>query len=170
MDEPLIAGVDVDYRGEVAVAAGVWFRGWSASRPEVEATVVHRDVLPYHPGEFYRRELPCLLDVLGHGPPAEIVVVDGYAWLGPGRPGLGAHLHAALGGRVIVVGVAKTRFAGADAVEVCRGGSRSPLFVTAAGCVAEEAALGLAGMHGPYREPTLLKRVDQLARRLVIDV
>lgn len=118
----------------------------------------------YEPGAFYRRELPCLLDVLARGPRADIVVVDGYVWLGDGKAGLGAHLHAALGGAV--VGVAKTRFAGAtDAIAVCRGVSRAPLYVSAAGMSTEEAAAMVAAMHGPYRVPTLLKRVDMLARR-----
>src|SRR6476661_3945748 len=102
----LLAALDVDYREPGAVAAGVWFRGWSA--PEVEAEIVTRlaEVAPYQPGEFYRRELPCLLAVLERGPAAEVIVVDGYAWLGPGQPGLGAHLFEALGGRSAVVGVA----------------------------------------------------------------
>ena len=77
--------------------------------------------------------------------------------------GLGAHLHASHG--VTVVGVAKTRFASAtDAVSVCRGGSRSPLYVSAAGMAPAEAAKLVAAMHGPYRVPTLLKAVDALAR------
>lgn len=161
----LVACVDVDYRDAAAVAAGVWFRGWSAAEAETEAVATFGEAAPYQPGELYRRELPCLLGVLARGPAADVVVVDGYVWLGPGRAGLGAHLHAALGGRAVVVGVAKTRFAGAmDAVPVYRGGSRSPLYVTAAGVSAAEAAGWVAGMHGPYRLPTLLKRADQLAR------
>ncbi|HYH68074.1 MAG TPA: endonuclease V [Urbifossiella sp.] len=119
-------------------------------------------VADYEPGSFYRRELPCLLGVLALGPRPDVVVVDGYVWLAGDVPGLGAHLHAALGG--VVVGVAKTRFASAAAVEVCRGASRSPLFVTAAGAAAEVVAAWVAKMHGPYRVPTLLKRVDALAR------
>ena len=83
--------------------------------------------------------------------------------IGGGVAGLGAHLHASLG--VPVVGVAKTRFASAtDALAVCRGGSRSPLYVSAAGMAAPEAAALVAAMHGPYRVPTLLKAVDALAR------
>src|SRR5215510_7208876 len=92
----LISAVDVDYRGSVAVAAGVWFRGWSASEAEVEAVTTCREVAPYQPGALYLRELPCLLAVLARGPTADVVVVDGYVWLGPGRAGLGAHLHLAL--------------------------------------------------------------------------
>jgi deoxyribonuclease V len=161
----LIACVDVDYREAAAAAAGVWFRGWSASESEAKAVATFSETAPYQPGEFYRRELPCLLGVLARGPAADVVVVDGYVWLGPGRPGLGAHLHAALDGRLIVIGVAKTRFAGAmDAVPVYRGDSRSPLYVTAVGASSAEAADWVAGMYGPYRLPTMIKRADQLAR------
>lgn len=163
---PLVVCVDVDYRAKGAVAAGVWFRGWEASEAETEAVAAFFEVAPYQPGEFYRRELPCLLGVLARGPAADVVVVDGYVGLGPGRPGLGAHLHSALGGRTVVVGVAKTRFEGAmDAVPIYRGDSRAPLYVTAAGADAVEAAGWVASMQGPHRIPALLKRVDQLARR-----
>lgn len=166
----LIAAVDVDYRGRVAVAAGVWFRGWLASRTEHEAVATFREVAPYKPGEFFRRELPCLLGVLARGPATDVVVVDGYVWLGPGRAGLGAHLHAALGGRTAVVGVAKKPFAGAtDAVPVYRGLSRTPLYVTAEGVSASEAARWVASMQGPYRIPWLLKRADQLARTSALE-
>ena len=111
--DALVACVDVGYRDTTAVAAGVWFRGWAASEPEVEVVTALGEVAPYQPGEFYRRELPCVLAVLERGPAAEVVVVDGYVWLGFGRAGLGAHLYQALGERTVVVGVAKSRFVGA---------------------------------------------------------
>jgi deoxyribonuclease V len=125
-------------------------------------------VEPYQPGEFYRRELPCLLAVLGKaGAPPAAVVIDGYVWLGDeGRPGLGAHLYAALGQAVPVIGVAKTHFAGVRVARpVLRGGSKRPLWVTASGIDADTAARHVAAMYGPFRVPTLLKRVDQLCRR-----
>jgi deoxyribonuclease V len=163
--QTLAACVDVDYRDPIAVAAGVWLRGWKAAKAEVEVVTRLDEVAPYQPGEFYRRELPCVLAVLQRGPAAEVVVVDGYVWLGPGRAGLGAHLYQALGERTVVVGVAKSRFLSAtEAVPVCRGDSKSPLYVTAAGVSAAEAAEWVMRMHGFYRVPTLLKRVDQLAR------
>jgi deoxyribonuclease V len=141
----------------------LWFRGWSAASTVCEAVAIFPDVAEYEPGAFFRRELPCLLGVLARGPRPDVVVVDGYAWLGDGAPGLGAHLHAAIGG--VVVGVAKTRYANAtDAVAVYRGKSRSPLLVSAVGMPAEEAAIRIAEMAGPYRAPTLLKQVDALAR------
>jgi len=159
---PLITCLDVDYRPTGAVAAGVWFRGWGAEAAEFEATCVIAEVAAYEPGSFYLRELPCLLKVLEAGPRAEVVVVDGYVSLADDRPGLGWHLHQAIGGTVI--GVAKTRYAGAPATAVCRGGSGAPLFVTAIGVSAAEAAGWVAGMHGPFRLPLLLKRVDSLSR------
>ncbi len=145
------------------MAAALWFRGWSAASAECQAVEFFAEVADYEPGAFYRRELPCLLGVLSRGAKADVVIVDGYAWLGGGAPGLGAHLHAAIGG--VVVGVAKTRFASAtEAIAVCRGESRAPLFVSAVGMAAEEAAAHVAEMNGPYRVPTLLKQVDALAR------
>ncbi|MCA9705979.1 MAG: endonuclease V, partial [Myxococcales bacterium] len=121
---------------------------------------------PYVPGQLYLRELPCLLAVLERvARPLDAVLVDGYAVLDDlGRPGLGAHLHAALERRVPVVGVAKTHFRGSTAVEVLRGGSTRPLYVTAVGMGPERAAEGVGRMHGPHRIPTLLRRVDRLCR------
>jgi len=133
-------------------------------KPVHQAAVSFAEVAAYEPGAFYKRELPCLLGLLAHGPRAGVVIVDGFAWLDGGRSGLGAHLHAAVGG--VVVGVAKTLFAGASGVvEVLRGVSTTPLYVSAVGIGVDEAARHIAGMHGPHRLPTLLKQVDSLARK-----
>ena len=165
LNAPLIDCLDVDYRADMAVAAGLWFRGWMAEREETQAIAGFREVAEYQPGEFYRRELPCLLGVLREGPPPDIVIVDGYVSLEPGHPGLGAHLHDALDRKVPVVGVAKTAYRSAsDVVEVLRGQSTSPLFVTAIGIDLAAAAAAVKRMHGEYRVPTLLRAVDQLAR------
>jgi deoxyribonuclease V len=97
--------------------------------------------------------------------PLETIVVDGYVWLEEGKHGLGAHLYEALGRRVPVVGVAKTRFVGAAAKAVQRGSSRRPLYVSAAGIDPRIAARHIQSMHVAYRIPTLLRRVDQLCRQ-----
>jgi deoxyribonuclease V len=164
----MIACVDVDYRDTEAVAACILFRSWADDSGAAELVEHIGRVEPYQPGQFYRRELPCLLAVLAKASvPLEAVVVDGYVWLGgEDAPGLGAHLYAALAGTVPVIGVAKTHFAGVRAARpVLRGGSRRPLYVTAAGIEAEEAARQITRMHGSFRIPTLLKRVDQLCRQ-----
>ena len=76
-----------------------------------EWTVLVPAALPYRPGEFFLREPPPLRAVLAPVRNLGLLVIDGYADLDPGgRPGLGAHAHAAFG--VPVVGVAKTRFRG----------------------------------------------------------
>jgi len=163
----MIACVDVDYRDDGAVAACVLFRSWTDAEPAGEYICRIERVEPYQPGQFYKRELPCLLAVLEKAAqPPEMVVVDGYVWLeDESHPGLGAHLYEALGKSVPVVGVAKTRFASArSARPVLRGDSGKPLFVTVAGIAVDEVARSVQAMHGPFRIPTLLKRVDQLCR------
>lgn len=159
------ACVDVDYREQEAVCACLLFERWEAERPA--QTLVQRVPLtaPYVPGQFYRRELPGLLATLRPVLPlVDVVIVDGSVWLGE-APGLGGHLYGALGRRTAVVGVAKSAFRGASAVAVRRGLSGRPLYVTAAGLDAEEAAGHIRAMHGEYRLPTLLLQVDQLCRR-----
>jgi deoxyribonuclease V len=164
----MIAITDVHYHEDGATAALVLAGNWGDGAALKERTVAIPTAAPYEPGEFYRRELPALLAVLDATslPADTIVVIDGYVWLGEGRPGLGAHLWRALDETRPVVGVAKTRFQGAAAVEVRRGRSQRPLFVTSAGLPPTQAAAQVAAMHGPNRVPTLLARADQLARGL----
>jgi len=162
----MLACLDVSYRDNAACAAGVTFRDWSDAKPLDEKVIQVQNVDPYQPGQFYRRELPCLLAVLKQLPPIETAIIDGYVWLnGEAKAGLGAHLHEALNRKVGVVGVAKTKFQGADNVcEVIRGASKRPLFVTAAGIEKEIAAEHVRSMHGENRLPTLLARADYLCR------
>jgi len=162
--------VDVDYRtaadgGETATAACVGFAAWPDAVATLELVEHAGAAAAYEPGRFFMRELPFVTAILARvADPIAAIVVDGYAWLAPDRPGLGARLHEARGGREPVIGVAKTRFHGATAIEVLRGASASPLFVTAIGLDAQLAADHIRAMHGPFRIPTLLKRCDSLAR------
>jgi deoxyribonuclease V len=160
----VICCVDVDYGTTSVTTACVGFDAWTDAAARLELVV--RSEAPaadYRPGAFYQRELPFLEAVLARLPEAGVVIVDGYVWLGPERAGLGWHLHARRGG--VVVGVAKTAFPGAEAIPVLRGGSRRPLFVTAIGELAPDAAAAqVAVMHGEHRIPTLLGRADRLAR------
>lgn len=163
----MIACLDVAYHDLEANAAAVLFHSWSDSAGQREIVTRVATLADYRPGEFYRRELPCLLALVALiGEPLAVLIVDGYVWLGKGNlPGLGAYLHAALGGTTAVIGVAKSRFAGAtEAVPVLRGGSQRPLLVTAAGMDARVAARCIKAMHGEHRMPTLIKRADQLSR------
>ena len=163
----MILATNVYYNDEnhTALAAGVTFFAWGVQKPTSEHVTLFSDVAPYEPGAFYKRELPCILAVIrGIGVLPDVVVIDGYVDLAPDHPGLGRHLYEALDQRVAVIGVAKTRFVGATAVEVTRGGSVAPLFVTASGVDVDVAAGHVRGMHGSYRIPTLLHYVDALSR------
>ena len=161
----MCAAVDVHYlRTGGARAAAVLAADAVFAHVLAERTAVIPEVLPYQPGEFYRRELPPLRAVLAGVSGLGLLVVDGYADLDPGgRPGLGAHAHAEFG--VPVIGVAKSRFRTAThAVPVVRGSSTRPLFVTAAGMPAADAADLVRRMAGRYRLPDALRRADTLAR------
>jgi deoxyribonuclease V len=133
--------------------------------------------------------LPCLLALLReHALAPRLIVIDGFVFLSGGaesqthdsdrqpnettadadhalRPGLGKHLYDALDGRIPVIGVAKTAFAGMPAdCAALRGDSARPLFVTAVGVASAPARAWIRQMHGAHRIPTLLKRVDRLCR------
>ncbi|RZL09891.1 MAG: endonuclease V, partial [Hymenobacter sp.] len=153
-------------------AVALAFTSWTDAGPAATYAATISPIAAYEPGAFYKRELPCLLAVLAQVDLGEVscVVVDGYVTLGAEeRPGLGQHLYEALGGRVPVVGVAKTRFAGVapQVVPVLRGQSQNPLYVTSVGLPVSEAAGVVASMHGDYRFPTLLKLLDDLTKRAV---
>lgn len=168
MSGPWLACVDVDYRQRGAVAGCVLFAAWGDAAParELVATAGADEVEAYVPGQLYRRELPLLARVLGQVTGAlAVVLVDGNVWLdAAGAPGLGAHLWHALGRGPAVIGVAKTAYVGAPAVEVHRGTSARPLYVTAAGLDVTLAAARVREMHGPFRLPTLCARVDRVCR------
>jgi len=165
-----IALVDVYYEGPSARAACVLAPSWEANSALESHVLRLTRVKPYEPGSFYRRELPCLLGVLGAlGARPDIVVIDGYVWLpSPVRPGLGACLYEALGRNIAVVGIAKTAFSGAEnspvVAAVRRGVSRKPLYVTAVGLELEVAAECVRRMAGSHRIPELSREVDKLSR------
>ncbi|HWO43176.1 MAG TPA: endonuclease V [Candidatus Eisenbacteria bacterium] len=165
----MIACTDVHYGENRAVAACLLFRDWRDDRPCHEVTRDLECPAAYKPGRFYRRELPALLSVLATLPKMPgAILIDGYVWLGDeSHAGLGAYLYEALGKTTPVIGVAKTLFREGPAVRVIqRGTSARPLYVTAAGIDVHEAAGRVVELHGSFRIPTLLKRVDRLCRGL----
>lgn len=164
----MIAATDCHYRESDAIAAVILFDDWSAQSPDFEHREIFPNLEPYQPGNFYRRELPCVLRALDRVRGRfNAAIIDGYVWLPPdSRPGLGAHLFQALGESVPIIGVAKSSYQGSlHAQRILRGCSRRPLFITAAGIDPFVAAERVKSMHGPNRIPTLLKRVDSLCRK-----
>jgi deoxyribonuclease V len=163
-----IACTDVHYCDKKGIAACLLIEQWEDSEPVLERIELIRSPAPYEPGRFYLRELPCLnrvlLPVISV---VSVVVIDGHVWLDSENkvPGLGARLYALLGERIPVIGVAKSQYSGTtSSVPVMRGTSKRPLLVGSAGISNEVAASCIRRMHGRHRIPTLLKRVDRLAR------
>jgi deoxyribonuclease V len=181
--------VDVYYGSASATGACVGFARVDDERPAFVVTETFAGAASdYQPGDFKTRELPYLLKLFelarertaAMDVDIDTVIVDGYAWLDGGRPGLGGHLAAVLhgdgglgggdaGAGVAIIGVAKTRFHGADAVEVLRGQSQSPLFVSSSGIEPLDAAAFVRAMHGEHRLPTMLRIVDHASRGLPVD-
>ena len=160
--------VDVHYSGTEAVAAGVVFK-------DIESSVIYREYIEkinkvhdYIPGQFYKRELPVLLAVINTvHEEIHTIIVDGYVWLSDDRqPGLGWYLYSALEEKIPVIGVAKSEYKDiSGAIKIYRGRSNKPLYVTSAGLPENEAIRLIKMMHGDFRIPTLLKYVDNLARK-----
>lgn len=94
-------------------------------------------------------------------------MIDGFVYLdGVNKPGLGKHLYDSLGKDTIVIGVAKRPFKDiCDDYAIYRGRSKKPLYVTAEGIDLNQAFEAITQMHGKFRIPDLLKKVDQVCRR-----
>jgi deoxyribonuclease V len=142
----MIACFDVHYFDDSARAAAVLIENWqddvAAARYCIECT----DVEPYRPGQFYQRELQPLLKVISAiEEPVQHFLIDAYCHLSADQsPGLGAHLFKKLPTGSTVTGVAKNNFRGTShAVEVYRGQSDRPLFVTSIGMSYRAAAASL---------------------------
>ena len=164
----MILAVDVHYHEDRARVAGILFQDWSAARSAAEQVLECEAAGGYRPGEFFRRELPCIERLLKEiDKPIDCIVVDGFVYLGgERRAGLGKYLFDALNAQVPVIGVAKTPFRDTpETTQVFRGRSKRPLYVTAAGISDERARECILTMHGEHRIPTLLQRVDRLCRQ-----
>ena len=167
----VILTTDVAYRDDVATAVGILHADWRSD--EITRTVIKTigPVAAYEPGQFYKRELPCILSLLDEIEGSlDAIIIDGFVDLGrEGKPGLGRHLFNAIGETaepVPVIGVAKSAFKETpDEGRVFRGKSKTPMYITSAGMPLAQAKSHIRAMHGKNRIPTLLKRADQVSRR-----
>lgn len=164
----MILAIDVDYHEDnTAKVAGVLFENWEDKEAK-QVYISHIEyVNAYISGEFYKRELPCILDILEEvTQELDYIVVDSYVYLNEKR-GLGAYLYDALNKKIKIVGVAKSAFRDISSnTHLYRGESKKPLYITSAGVDVEIAKKFVSTMHGKYRFPTLLKEVDRLCREV----
>lgn len=164
----MIIAFDTFYFGAQAKTVALAFADWADPEPFEIYSELLSGIADYVPGEFYKRELPCILSLLKQvEKPVSHIVVDGFVFLDDDeKPGLGARLYEALRCEIPIIGVAKTNFATIETLKipVFRGQSKNPLFVTAIGTDLDAAAQNVARMHGNFRLPTLLKKLDQLTK------
>lgn len=165
----MLLAVDVYYIEDKAKAVGVLFN-WDDKQPAKIITEHFTGVEEYIPGEFYRRELPCILKLLQQVDLAtlEAIIVDGYVYVSnDGDFGLGGKLYGALDKVVPIIGVAKTSFMAnkETVIEVRRGESDNPLYVSAIGTDLDEAAANIKAMKGLYRMPSILKLMDSETKK-----
>jgi deoxyribonuclease V len=159
--------LDVHYSGKHATAACVIFEDWTDAVALCTAKKTIETPGEYVPGRFFERELPCLLSILEDVRTRfETIVIDGYVHLeAPPQLGLGVQLARSIPYRASVIGVAKSPFRRVGRfVEVYRGRSRRPLFVSATGMSLAKAARLVGTMHGPHRLPTLIREADRICR------
>ncbi|WP_284464798.1 endonuclease V [Chryseobacterium sp.] len=165
----MIYAFDTYYYEDYANTVCIAFDNWTSER-EIETFTEQTDInSEYESGAFYKRELPCILSLLDKIvlKDGDIIIVDGYVTLdNEGKIGLGGHLYEALQEKFAVVGIAKNEFTTPDLQRrhVVRGEGKTPLFITAKGIDVDEVKRNVEEMHGPYRIPTLLKKLDQLSR------
>ncbi|MDN3693432.1 endonuclease V [Chryseobacterium tructae] len=165
----MIYAFDTYYYEDYANTVCIAFEDWDSER-EIEIFTEQTAISSeYESGAFYKRELPCILSLLNKIVLKEedIIIVDGYVTLdNEGKIGLGGYLYESLQEKYPVVGIAKNEFTTPDSQRrnVLRGDSKTPLFVTAKGIDVDQTKLDVEKMHGSFRIPTLLKKLDQLSR------
>lgn len=160
--------MDVHVDGDTTQAAAVSFDEWAA--PEALKTWTSRLPLAEKParGELDLRALPSLLQLLREQAlQPELIVIDGFVHLDPDdTPGLGWHLHQALGGRCPVIGLSRRAMAAGTPAqfEVYREEEAAPVIVTCIGIDLGAAKARVRGMHGKRRMPTLMKLATRIAK------
>lgn len=162
----MILAIDVHYKVEYAKTVVLLFDNWQSETYANVVEIKTKNVAEYVSGEFYKRELPCILEALQqiNSNTIDVIIIDGYIYVdNQNSYGLGGYLYEALNKKIPIIGVAKTSFqSNKDTfVEVFRGASKNPLYVSAIGYDLEKAAQEVQLMHGDFRLPYLLKLMDQ---------
>lgn len=165
----MMLAFDTFYYADEAKTVCISFTDWSQETEAQVFSKITKHPNSYQPGEFYKRELPCILDLCKDLPLEKIntMIVDGYVYLDDdGKLGLGGRLYQHFNKEIPVIGVAKSNFFSLQENQklVYRGKSKNPLYITAAGISLAQAAHKIQMMHGNFRIPTLLKRLDLLTR------
>ena len=109
----MIIAIDVHYRENVAKTVSIEFDDWLAEKPSATHILKIPVAAEYIPGQFYKRELPCILEILKLSDLSKVtaIIVDGYVVLDDEeKNGLGGYLYEELRQQIPIVGVAKRSF------------------------------------------------------------
>lgn len=164
----MILAIDVYYIDDTAKSVGVLF-DWNDAQPQEVFVDLKQGVAAYVPGEFYKRELPCIEALLRKIllEKVETIIIDGHIYVDDLLTyGLGGYVWELLEKKIPVIGVAKNAFHSnaATVVPVYRGESKKALYVSAVGLDLETAVSHLEKMHGAYRFPSILKELDTITK------
>lgn len=165
----MILAFDTYYFDNKAKTVSICFDDWSDEENYKVETEVIENSEEYQSGEFYKRELPCILSLLNKIKTQNVttIIIDGFVYLDDNqRLGLGGHLYLQLQGKIPIIGVAKTNFATLEKNkrQLLRGSSMKPLYITSIGIDLDYATELIKNMKGNNRIPTLLKTLDTLTK------
>jgi len=152
-----------------AKAVGVCFREWESVEPAEIFTTNIDNVDEYESGNFYKRELPCIIKLLEliNMENIDAIIVDGYVYLeNMSTPGLGLHLYNTIERKIPIIGVAKTYYHTNIAEKIFGGKSKTPLYITSVGIEVGEAVKCIKNMYGDYRIPKLLQLLDSETKKV----
>jgi len=165
----MILALDTYYFDNKAKTVALEFLNWSDSIEKENYSEILENVDEYKSGEFYKRELPCILSLISKIDieKVEFIIIDGYVFVDDNSKfGLGGFLYEKLNKKIPIIGVAKTDFISLNnhKVSLLRGKSKNPLFISSIGINLNEATEKIKHMSGEFRIPTLLKKLDTLTK------
>lgn len=165
----MIFALDTYYFDNKAKTVALGFSDWSNSIEKENYSEILENIEEYKSGEFYKRELPCILSLISKIDlkKIEFIIVDGYVFVDDNsKLGLGGFLYEELNKKIPIIGVAKTDFISLtkNKISLLRGKSKNPLFISSIGVELNEAVKRIKQMNGENRIPTLLKRLDKLTK------
>lgn len=165
----MILAFDTYYNKNTAKTVCLSFKDWNSEDNYEIFTETISGIEEYVSGEFYKRELPCILSLISKIDieNIDLIIIDGFVYLNDDKKfGLGAYLYEALNKNTPIIGVAKRDFATIDKNRqiLFRGKSKNPLYITSIGIELDLASVKIKNMKGEFRIPTLLKEVDKLTK------
>jgi len=164
----MILALDVHYRENLAKSVGILFN-WQDSVPKEIVCEYIYEMEEYIPGQFYKRELPCLLKIIEKIDISilDAIIVDGHIYVDNNfEYGLGGKLYEVLDKKIPIIGVAKTPFfKNKETIrELYRGESKTPLYISSIGLNLDIVIDCIKNMYGKSRMPYILRDLDKITK------